>query len=151
MMQSLLVTTLFCNFTSKFTESIIQYHSISFTTMQFSHNFTRFQSLFLFWLTVTIPTFGHPVPVRVRAGSGSGARCSSKGANCAFWPGSGMTRTKNVGVHQCLSNGNDDWLVVYPPLWKTSVSWDDFPLYGKSKKSCSKAPSRWLHGIYHDL
>ena len=33
------------------------------------------------------------------------------------------------------------WLVVYLPLWKISVSWDDYSQYMEIHKTCSKPPT----------
>ena len=43
---------------------------------------------------------------------------------------------------QCLSYPIHDWLVVSTPLKSISQLGSLFPIYGKSKKSCSKPPTR---------
>ena len=69
--------------------------------------------------------------------------CTSNLYPCRF-----LKMTKNIKIVELLAfqilrrtSRSSDWLVVYLPLWKIWVSWDDYSRYMKKNKSCSKPPT----------
>jgi hypothetical protein len=77
--------------------------------------------------------------------------CTSNLYPCRF-----LKMTKNIKIVELLAfqilrrtSRSSDWLVVYLPLWKIWVSWDDYSRY--MKKKTSHVPNHQPAVIYHSF